>query len=114
MNTGKWKRNLSGNTFFLYIWRKREAWIWIAGLLLMATMDPLKGHASLCPLNALGADWCPGCGLGHSIAWLFRGEPGNSLEAHFLGIPAIVIIVFRIVQILVKPTKYTSEYGTSN
>ncbi|MCD8741466.1 DUF2752 domain-containing protein [Mucilaginibacter roseus] len=48
-----------------------------------------------------GIGWCPGCGLGHSISWLFRGNLNNSFQAHWLGIPALAIISWRIV-ILIK------------
>ena len=49
----------------------------------------------------MGFKWCPGCGIGHSIAWLLHGNIKNSLHAHWLGIPALVLIVYRIV-VLIK------------
>ncbi|ASU32319.1 hypothetical protein MuYL_0416 [Mucilaginibacter xinganensis] len=45
----------------------------------------------------MGVTWCPGCGLGHSISFLFHGDIKNSLHAHWLGIPAVGVILYRIV-----------------
>ncbi|HJP64112.1 MAG TPA: DUF2752 domain-containing protein [Mucilaginibacter sp.] len=74
-----------------------ELAIWIAALFALALTDPAgKVHFSLCPLKAMGITWCPGCGLGHAISWLFRGDIRNSWHAHWLGIPALGIILYRI------------------
>ncbi|RYZ98057.1 MAG: DUF2752 domain-containing protein [Sphingobacteriaceae bacterium] len=43
-----------------------------------------------------GIGWCPGCGLGHSISWLFRGDIQHSFNAHWFGIPALIIICWRV------------------
>ncbi|HEY2583255.1 MAG TPA: DUF2752 domain-containing protein [Mucilaginibacter sp.] len=47
-------------------------------------------------MKLLGFSWCPGCGLGHSISFLFHGDLNRSFHAHWLGIPALVIISHRI------------------
>ncbi len=73
-----------------------ELAFWILALVLLATADPQVHHFSLCPLASLGADWCPGCGLGRSISALFHGEIRESLGFHWFGIPAFCIIVYRI------------------
>jgi len=74
-----------------------ELVFWVAALIALAMTDPAgKVHFSLCPLKAMGITWCPGCGLGHSISWLFRGDIGNSWHAHWLGIPALGVILYRI------------------
>lgn len=71
-----------------------EVFIWIGGLTAMATMDPEGSHLfRLCPLDALGIPFCPGCGLGHSVAYLARGAVMKSLHAHPLGGPSVVILV---------------------
>jgi uncharacterized membrane protein len=44
----------------------------------------------------MGFKWCPGCGIGHSIAWLLHGDIKNSFQAHWLGIPALIMIIYRI------------------
>ncbi|HVW15634.1 MAG TPA: DUF2752 domain-containing protein [Mucilaginibacter sp.] len=74
-----------------------ELIFWLSALTALALTDPEGAvHFSLCPLKAMGVTWCPGCGLGHSISWLFRGDIRNSFHAHSLGIPATAIILYRI------------------
>ncbi|XWN38076.1 MAG: DUF2752 domain-containing protein [Balneola sp.] len=75
---------------------------WVAfttGLVLMATLDPLSNDTSLCFLEFIGIEFCPGEGLGHSIAWIFRGEFDNAVNANLFGIPAVLILSLRILQI---------------
>jgi len=74
-----------------------ELAFWVAALMALAFADPAgPAHFSLCPFKALGISWCPGCGLGHSISYLFHGDASNSFHAHWLGIPALVVIFYRI------------------
>ncbi|HEY9001836.1 MAG TPA: DUF2752 domain-containing protein [Mucilaginibacter sp.] len=74
-----------------------ELIFWIAALTALAFTEPSgPAHFSLCPFKALGFTWCPGCGLGHSISWLFRGNISKSWHAHWFGIPALGIILYRI------------------
>nr|WP_255476779.1 DUF2752 domain-containing protein [Mucilaginibacter sp. AK015] len=72
----------------------------------MAFTNPAgQSHFSLCPLKALGLTWCPGCGLGHAISYLFRGDIINSFRAHWLGIPVFAVLLYRIYTLLF-PKKY--------
>jgi len=74
-----------------------ELAFWVAGLICLALANPTnQSHFTLCPLKLLGFKWCPGCGLGHSISFLFHGDIKNSFHAHWLGIPALGIILNRI------------------
>ncbi|HEY4327456.1 MAG TPA: DUF2752 domain-containing protein [Mucilaginibacter sp.] len=69
----------------------------MAGLISLAFTNPLgESHFALCPLKLLGFKWCPGCGLGHSISFLFHGDLNRSFHAHWLGMPALAIILHRI------------------
>lgn len=72
-------------------------------LLVFAFMSPTDSHASLCPFNALELGFCPGCGLGHSISWLFHGDIIASFRAHPLGWFAVIILMYRIYTLLRKP-----------
>jgi uncharacterized protein DUF2752 len=68
----------------------------------MAVAAPnLPGLVSLCPFDAvgdfLGLSFCPGCGLGHSVAYLARGQFAASFGAHPLGLPAVVGLTIHIV-----------------
>jgi hypothetical protein len=76
-----------------------ELFIWIAALLSLAFLNPDNNQVSLCPLHFLGFHYCPGCGLGRSIALLFRGRFSESVTMHPLGSFAIAIIGYRIVQL---------------
>ncbi len=77
-----------------------ELILWIAALSLLALAKPIDHHQeyhfTFCPLANLGWRWCPGCGLGRSITQLFHGNIKESLRFHWLGIPAVLIIGFRI------------------
>jgi hypothetical protein len=87
-----------------------EAIVWTTGLVLLATLESGSNHFSLCPLKLAGFTWCPGCGLGNSIALLFYGKFTESFNAHPLGIFALVILSFRIISL----TKlYVQNYGKS-
>ncbi|HVW95597.1 MAG TPA: DUF2752 domain-containing protein [Mucilaginibacter sp.] len=74
-----------------------ELAFWVAALTSLALTNPGNAsHFSLCPLKMLGITWCPGCGLGHSISFLFHGDIKSSFHAHWLGIPALFVILYRI------------------
>jgi hypothetical protein len=74
-----------------------ELTFWVAALLSLAVTNQTdQAHFTLCPLKLLGFTWCPGCGLGHSISFLFHGDIESSFKAHWLGIPALIIILYRI------------------
>ena len=88
-----------------------ELFIWIAALLLLAFLNPDSNQVSLCPLKFLGFHYCPGCGLGRSIALLVRGRFVESFAMHPLGFFAVVMIGYRIVQLARKALyKYEDEW----
>jgi hypothetical protein len=77
-----------------------EAYVWTAALAALAWTDPrADGLLSLCVPKALGLPFCPGCGLGHAIAHLFRGELALSLAAHPLGPFAAAVLGARVVSL---------------
>ncbi len=70
-----------------------EVIFWVTALLLLACMKPdVDAHYSFCILKFIGFQKCPGCGLGHSISFLFHGDIRKSLDAHPLGIFALIVI----------------------
>ncbi len=77
-----------------------ELLVWLTGLMYLILIDLSKNHFSFCPLNQMGFDWCPGCGLGMSISLIFHFEFAESLKVHPLGFFALIIIVFRIIQLI--------------
>ncbi len=78
-----------------------ESLLWTFGLIALAVFNPANssGGFSLCPIHQLGFDFCPGCGLGHSIAWLFRGDLSTSMDEHMLGPLAAIILISRIIKL---------------
>jgi hypothetical protein len=76
-----------------------ELVFWTTALVLLASSDPHVYHFTLCPLASLGITWCPGCGLGRSIASLFHGDVSASFARHWFGIPALLLIAHRIYQL---------------
>lgn len=88
-----------------------EAVIWMFALIILAACVPSKNHITLCPLANLGFEFCPGCGLGRSISFLFHGDIKRSFEAHPLGIFAVIVLSFRIVKLA---TLHHKLYGQNN
>jgi hypothetical protein len=88
-----------------------EAIIWFGGLVILAFLNPIGSHFTLCPLHNLGFDFCPGCGLGKSISFLFRGQVAQSFKAHPLGIFAVIVLSLRILNLL---KNFIKSYGQNN
>jgi hypothetical protein len=87
--------------YIKFVWKfPLEAIIWISGLFALAFVDPSRtAHATICPIGYFGYDFCPGCGLGRSISWLFHGSLQNSVSLHPLGIVVLAVLVHRIFQL---------------
>lgn len=94
-------QNLSLRKFYHLRLISFEGFIWITALIYLAVfVNPYESHFTICPLNNLGFEHCPGCGLGNSIALIFRGSIIESFSAHVFGIPALLIILHRIYSII--------------
>ncbi|WP_299497177.1 DUF2752 domain-containing protein [Mucilaginibacter sp.] len=80
-----------------FLKRNFELLFWVAAIIALAVADPsVEPQYSLCPLKLMGITWCPGCGIGHAISWLIHGNLTNSWRAHWLGVPALILITYRI------------------
>ena len=74
-----------------------ELIFWLTALASLAIFNPAdQSHFSLCIFKLAGITWCPGCGMGHSISWLLHGNFQASFKAHWLGLPALGVIFYRI------------------
>ena len=92
-----------------------EAAIWIGALLYLAfLLTPGKTHFTICPINNLGFDFCPGCGLGNSISLIFQGEIYNSFLSHPLGILALTVLIIRIIQLIKNNWSNYGKHLTTN
>jgi hypothetical protein len=85
--------------FLLFFFNSLEAFIWLIALIVLATASITGTHFTLCPLNNAGFQYCPGCGLGHSITMIFHGQFIESLHMHPFGFPAIGLLSWRIVSV---------------
>jgi len=95
------QRNLPGNIYGFVQAIGFEGFIWIAAIIYLALfVNPYENHFTICPLAIVGFEHCPGCGLGNSIALIFRCDFSQSFAAHFLGIPALIIMLHRIYSII--------------
>ncbi|MGQ9643256.1 MAG: DUF2752 domain-containing protein [Ignavibacterium sp.] len=90
-----------------------EGIVWIVALIYLASLtDPNQQHFTICPLSNLGFEHCPGCGLGKSISMILHGNIFDSFDFHLLGIPALIIILFRISQLI--KINYLIHFKTLN
>jgi len=91
-----------------------ELSFWIIALIYLAAIEPSQSHFSFCLFKNIGLTWCPGCGIGHSIAYLLHGDVIKSFHTHFLGTFALLVIVYRIVQLINKnKSNQNQSYGKS-
>ena len=83
-----------------------EALMWSAGLFYLVTINPYQVQKfTFCPFHNLGISFCPGCGLGRSISFLYHGDLIRSFSAHPLGIIAFIFITARIVKLTYRSYK---------
>jgi hypothetical protein len=79
---------------------------WVVILILLMVSNPENHAFSLCPLDNLGFEYCPGCGLGRSCMHALNGNIVDSFINHPLGIFAIFIIFFRILTLTKTAIKH--------
>jgi hypothetical protein len=80
-----------------------EGVVWFVGLIAVSVPDPtIERTWSLCLFDMLGITFCPGCGLGHAVAFLMRGEWALSFASHPLAIPTVAILVGRVVYLFFR------------
>lgn len=83
-----------------------EAYLWLFALLSMALTTPTHDtHFTFCLFKLMGIDFCPGCGLGHAIIFLFHGDFVDSWNSHPLAILAVAVLLHRIYRILKNDIK---------
>jgi len=80
-----------------------------AAIILMILINPYSAGFSFCFIDIAGFGFCPGEGLGRSVALFFRGELVASFAMHPAGIPGVFIMIYRITQILNRNRKLKKE-----
>lgn len=92
---------LKNQTILFYKLLSLEGIVWLVSLIYLATLsNSTEQHFTICPLSNLGFEHCPGCGLGKSVSLILHGHFIESFDFHWLGIPALLIIVYRISQLI--------------
>lgn len=90
-----------------------ELIFWIVALVLLACAapheKPSSAHFTICPLANLGLGWCPGCGIGRAITLLFHGNFQMSMRQHWFGVPAVLILLYRIAVLFKMALKKASR-----
>jgi hypothetical protein len=90
-----------------------EGLFWSMSLIYLAFLsDTPQQHFTICPLANIGFDYCPGCGLGRSVSQILHGHISESFNFHLLGIPALLIIFFRIYSLI--KTNYQIHFKVIN
>jgi len=78
-----------------------EVLFWLIAFLYLSVINPYQPkHLEFCLFSLVGIDNCPGCGLGKSISMIFHGDIIGSFKSHPLGIPALILIIRRIYQLI--------------
>ncbi len=87
-------------TEFKNILKVHLEWIVLtAGLILLALTNPVAPGFSLCLFEAAGI-FCPGEGLGTSIAYIFRGMWHEAWVSHPAGYLALPVLSVRIIHLI--------------
>lgn len=79
-----------------------EIIIWLGAMLLIYNLEWNEDSTSLCPIHGLGFKWCPGCGLGRSIHLIMHGQFQSSFQMHWMGIPVLLVLSYRIIQLSIN------------
>lgn len=80
-----------------------EAIFWLLILLAPVFIDvSTEQHFTLCLFKNIGWDFCPGCGIGRAMAYLYRADLSSSLMSHPFAIPVVLILGHRVFQLIRK------------
>lgn len=77
-----------------------EAIVWMCSLALLLIFEPSGNHYSFCLFSNIGLTFCPGCGLGHAISYLFHGDLVASFNSHPMAIPVVAVLGYRIITLV--------------
>ena len=85
-----------------------EAIVWICSLALLLIFEPSGSHYSLCLFSNIGLTFCPGCGLGHAISYLFHGDLVASFNSHPMAILVVAVLGYRIITLVYQNNQKTN------
>lgn len=85
--------------------KRLEAGLWITGVFAVAVADPrAPSLIETCVFKLAGFPRCPGCGLGHAVGFLARGEFLLSFQSHPFTILVVGVLAHRVATLLRKGT----------
>lgn len=90
------------NRAFRFLWRNFELLFFCSALVLLYFMQIVNNSSSFCLFKMAGITACPGCGLGHAIHLALHSQFTLSFRAHIFGVPAVIIIIYRILQLILN------------
>lgn len=90
------------NSIIQQLFKNLELLFWSSALLFLAINPPSTGDFTLCIFKNIGFENCMGCGIGHSISYIFRGDFSGAYEAHPLGFPILLFLFYHIFQLIWK------------
>jgi len=86
--------------------------IWSLALVILYL--PFNSDVSLCLFRWVGFNSCFGCGIGRSIHHALHLQWAASIEAHWLGIPATLGILYSIIYSFSQTKPITAHGPTAN
>lgn len=91
-----------------------EVSVWSLALLGLYLFGHVEGGPTLCLFHWIGLEACLGCGLGHAIHDAMHFRFGASVEHHPLGIPVLLLLLFRIHELTRSRTKQPTTWTRTN
>jgi len=103
------KDPLHSKNFLNKLYTNSELIFWTASLLYLFFL-PFAEGPSLCFFSLIGITFCPGCGIGHAIHDAFHFRFSESFRHHYFGIPALLVIIYRIKELSFKAKTKTAQH----
>jgi len=88
-----------------YLSTQFELICWVMALGLLFFMSEGRSDISLCPISLFGFGKCWGCGIGHAMHDAMRMHFSASFRHHPMGIPAVLILINRIRELILIQIK---------
>lgn len=93
-------------------WLPFEIIVWSAALVVLKIYNPGSDeHFMVCLLQRAGIAFCPGCGLGRSMACVLDGDFTVAWYYHPLGLFAVIVLIYRIIHLTLN---YKNLYGQNH
>lgn len=85
----------------MWFFKHMELCFWITAIVLLFFLNTERAADSFCFFRWIGINWCPGCGIGHSMHAVLNFQFYKAFQYHPLGIVAVLIIFHRMTQLVI-------------